>query len=140
MKKKVSLIVITILIAAVFGSVIGCSSTESTKETGTTNQTESTGKSGSDSGQSGETTPKAEASVELANFAMNPEEVTIKQGGKVTWTNKDSVEHTVTADKGEFESGQLSEGQTFSRTFDTAGTFAYHCTPHPSMTGTVVVK
>ena len=129
-----------ILIAGGLAALTGCSSNQSTKETGTTNQTESTGKSGSDSGQSGETTPKAEASVELANFAMNPDEVTIKKGGKVTWTNKDSVEHTVTADKGEFDSGQLSEGQTFSRTFDTAGTFAYHCTPHPSMTGTIVVK
>ncbi len=139
MRRRLFLFLTVMLIAGGLAALTGCGSTKSSSETGTTNQTESSGGAGS-GGQSGETTPKAEASVELADFSMNPSEVTIKKGGKVTWTNKDSVAHTVTADDGEFDSGELSEGRTYSRTFDTAGTFAYHCTPHPSMTGTVVVK
>ena len=44
------------------------------------------------------------------------------------------------ADNGEFDSGTLAQGDEFSETFGTAGTFAYHCTIHPSMTGTVTVE
>jgi plastocyanin len=45
----------------------------------------------------------------------------------------------VTADDGSFDSGSLATDATFSQTFDAAGTFAYHCTIHPSMTGTITV-
>jgi len=47
--------------------------------------------------------------------------------------------HTVTADGGLFNSGNLSTGQSFSFTFVSRGTFTYHCRIHPSMTGTVSV-
>jgi plastocyanin len=46
----------------------------------------------------------------------------------------------VIADNGEFSSSLLAKGATFSFTFDTAGTYGYHCSIHPSMTGTVVVQ
>ena len=78
--------------------------------------------------------------VVMKNLAFDPATVTIAVGGTVTWTNEDSTTHTVTADNGEFNSGDLANGATFSFTFDTAGTFAYHCSIHPSMTGTVVVQ
>ena len=61
-------------------------------------------------------------------------------GTTVTWTNSDSTQHTVTADDGSFDSGVLAQGQTFSHTFDTAGTIAYHCTIHPNMQATVTVQ
>jgi plastocyanin len=61
-------------------------------------------------------------------------------GTTVTWTNDDGVNHTVTSDQGAFDSGPLATGQTFSQTFNQAGTFTYHCTIHPSMQGTVVVQ
>lgn len=80
------------------------------------------------------------AQVIMKGMAFDPSTVTIKAGESVTWTNEDSFDHTVIADKGEFESGDLGNGATFSFTFDKAGTYAYHCGIHPSMTGTVVVQ
>jgi plastocyanin len=64
----------------------------------------------------------------------------VKAGTKVTWTNKDSVTHTVTADKGAFNSGPLSPGNNFSFTFTRAGTYSYHCSIHTSMMATIVVQ
>src|SRR5688572_12928765 len=79
-------------------------------------------------------------SVNIAGLAFAPSAVTVTQGSTVTWTNNDAgIPHTVTADGGAFDSGNMTTGQTFSQTFNTAGTFAYHCNVHPQMTGTVTV-
>jgi plastocyanin len=80
------------------------------------------------------------AEVIMKSFAFDPATVTIKAGESVTWTNQDSANHTVVADNGEFTSGDLAKGATFGFKFDTAGTYAYHCGVHPSMTGTVIVQ
>ncbi len=81
----------------------------------------------------------ASQSVSITGFAF-PATTTINVGEMVTWTNNHTgVPHTVTADGGAFGSGTLSTGQSFSHTFSAAGTFAYHCTIHPAMTGSVVV-
>lgn len=88
------------------------------------------------------TSGQAGAQVMIKDFAFVTvaETFTIKVGESVTWTNEDSVNHTVAGDNGEFESGSLGNGQSFTFTFPTAGTFTYHCTVHPSMKGTVVVQ
>ena len=86
--------------------------------------------------------PAAGDTLEIAivNFSFSPKEVTIKKGTTVTWTNQDSVIHTATSDTGVFDSGDLSQGQSFSYTFSTAGTFPYVCTPHKAnMKATIVV-
>ncbi len=59
----------------------------------------------------------------------------------VTWTNNDSPTHTVTGDNGgdPGNSPNIPSGGTFSYLFDTPGTYTYHCSIHPSMTGTVIV-
>jgi len=80
------------------------------------------------------------AQVVMKDIAFDPSSVTIKVGGTVTWTNEDGVTHTVTADNGEFDSGELAQGDTFSFTFEQAGTYPYHCTIHPNMTATVIVE
>ena len=80
------------------------------------------------------------AKVVIKNFAFDQTSVTIKAGESVTWTNQDSVTHHLVGDKGEFDSADLAAGATFTFTFKTAGTVAYHCSIHPSMTGTVVVQ
>jgi plastocyanin len=78
--------------------------------------------------------------VTIQNFAFNPVTITISKGQTVTWTNMDSAPHTVTSTTGYFDSGPISQGQTFSHTFNTAGTFEYSCTIHPSIPhGTVIV-
>jgi len=80
-------------------------------------------------------------SVEIKNFAFVPSEITIKSGETIVWTNKDSTSHTITSDSGsEISSPSLSNGQTYSHTFNSAGAFDYHCSIHPSMKGKVIVE
>ena len=79
------------------------------------------------------------AQVSLAGFAFSPDAVIVSVGATVTWTNKDSVTHTVTSNGGLFDSGNLAQGKTFSYTFKEKGTFQYHCNLHPSMTGKIIV-
>jgi plastocyanin len=78
--------------------------------------------------------------VSIRDFAFAPKTVEIRVGDRVTWTNRDAVEHTATARNGSFDTGLLGEGESRSVRFTAAGTYRYVCTPHPSMTGTVVVR
>ena len=79
-------------------------------------------------------------SVSIANFAFSPTSITIKVGATITWTNNDSVAHTVTSDSGVFDSGNLAAGKSYTYTFSKAGTFPYHCAVHPSMKASVIVQ
>ena len=90
----------------------------------------------------------------LADKAFAPNPLNVKVGDTVTWTNKDTVFHTVTSGTGpsdathgkEFDSGLsgptalTTQGKTFSHKFMTAGEFPYFCQLHPTMVGKVVVK
>jgi plastocyanin len=78
--------------------------------------------------------------VTIENFAFDPGTLTIEVGDTVTWTNNDSAPHTATADDDTFDSGSLAQGDTFSHTFEEAGTFPYVCTFHPNMVGEIVVE
>jgi plastocyanin len=82
----------------------------------------------------------ADLAVTIQNFAFMPTPVTIPVGTTVTWTNRDSASHTTTSDSGLWDSGSLSTGKSFSFTFKQAGTFAYHCSIHPNMHGSIVVS
>jgi len=77
--------------------------------------------------------------INISNFAFDPPSITIAPGTTVTWTNQDSVAHTVTGDNVGLASGHLAKGQSYSFTFNQAGTFTYHCSIHPTMKGTVIV-
>ena len=70
---------------------------------------------------------------------FGPAAITVHVGDTITWTNADAAPHTATADDGSFDTGTLARGQSGSHTFTSAGTFAYHCTIHPSMRATVKV-
>ncbi len=76
--------------------------------------------------------------IQGSNFIKD--EMTIPQGATVRWINKDFVDHTVTSDEGKFASPTLKNEDYFEYTFDTIGTFNYHCTIHPGMNGTIIVK
>lgn len=78
------------------------------------------------------------ASSDIAGFAFGPASIT--RGGSVTWVNRDPVQHDVVAKDGSFRSPILEAGQSYSARSDTAGTFAYICSIHPFMAGTVVVQ
>jgi plastocyanin len=69
-----------------------------------------------------------------------PKFISIPIQSIVTWTNDDSIQHTVTSDEeGLFDSGPLSPGDTIDNAFDTPGEFGYHCSIHPWMTGRIMV-
>lgn len=78
--------------------------------------------------------------VHLHDFMFDPNTITIPAGGTVEFDNDDGARHTVTASDKSFDSGDLKPGQKWSHVFATAGTYAYTCTQHPEMTGTIIVK
>jgi plastocyanin len=78
-------------------------------------------------------------SVSIGSSSFSPSSISVKSGTTVTWSNNVYELHTVTADDGSFNSGDLDYNKTFSRTFNQAGTFAYHCNHHSGMKGSVVV-
>lgn len=80
--------------------------------------------------------------VTIENFAFGPKAIKVKVGTTVTWTNQDAVGHTVTADTKAADAPSspiFNKGETYSFTFKKAGTYDYHCEPHPYMKATVVV-
>ena len=88
-------------------------------------------------------------------FAPSPFTLSLASDGSVKWRNGDvgtsgdaygngatsGTTHTITSDtQGAFDSGSLAPGATFEHTFTTAGTYHYHCSIHPTMTGVIVVN
>lgn len=80
--------------------------------------------------------------ITISDFNYMPDTLTVPVGTKVTWINKDSVAHTVTSDDsgGPLKSSLIDQNKTFEYTFDKAGTYAYHCEPHPFMKAKIVVQ
>jgi plastocyanin len=76
--------------------------------------------------------------INIQNFAFSPATLIIKKGATVTWTNNDSAPHQIKS--ATFNSSSLSNGQSFSFTFNDIGSFDYSCAIHPSMTGKIVVE
>jgi plastocyanin len=78
--------------------------------------------------------------LSIQNFAFGPARLEVSQGTRLIWTNRDSDPHTVTSDKSVWASDGLDTGNQFARVFKQAGTFPYHCSIHPFMHGTIIVK
>ena len=79
--------------------------------------------------------------INIQSFAFSPKELTIQVGDTITWTNLDSSSHTITSDSGtELSSPNFGRNGVYSHTFNTVGTFAYHCALHPNMKGTITVE
>jgi plastocyanin len=77
--------------------------------------------------------------VSIVNFSFSPSTVNINVNDSVTWTWVGSP-HTTTSDTGLWDSGIFGTGHTFNRTFSSAGSFPFHCTVHPFMTGAINVQ
>lgn len=87
------------------------------------------------------TAKPANGYVLLAGFKFSPQILALNVGATVFWTNKDTVNHTVDSDAPRiFNSGNLPPGATFQHVFNSPGTYTYHCSVHPEMTGTIVVR
>lgn len=79
--------------------------------------------------------------VDIKNFAFVPATLTVPAGTRVVWTNRDDEAHLVASTNGAFKaSPAMDTNDTFAMVFDKPGTYAYFCTIHPMMRGTVVVK
>jgi plastocyanin len=78
--------------------------------------------------------------IEIKSFRFLKDTVRVTPGTVVRWINRDAVGHTSTADDGDWESRLLGPGESFEHRLDRAGTFTYHCTPHPFMRGVVIVE
>ena len=83
-------------------------------------------------------TPQAAQAVGITDFKFVPETINVPVGGSVVWTNNDAQQHTATS-AGGFDAGAIQPNSTATVEFETAGTFAYICSFHPFMIGTVVV-
>lgn len=121
-----------ILVLALFltATIASCATKQSST---TSNQPTASPRKTTNNGQ-------AKDAVTIQNNSFSPGSLSVKVGTTVKWTNKDGYDHTIIADGGEFDSGNISSNGTFSFTFDKAATFDYHCSIHPSMTGQIIVK
>lgn len=80
-----------------------------------------------------------EATVKIGNFTFGPQELKVKAGTMITWTNEDDMPHTVVSPNN-FRSKVLDTEGAYSFTFTTPGIYKYFCSLHPHMTGTVIVE
>ena len=79
--------------------------------------------------------------IEIKDFAFNPQTLTVKAGEKITWINRDEEPHTVVSVEKQFKkSTALDTDQEFTITADVPGTYTYFCSVHPKMTGRIVVE
>lgn len=72
--------------------------------------------------------------------AYRPEQLTIRAHTTVRWVERDARLHTVTADDNRFGSDFLGLDKPYTVRFNQPGTYRYHCTIHPAMTGEVIVR
>lgn len=144
MKKALPIIVavvVIIILALLFtigrGSKHSSSNSSQANNPSMPSMSTSTPSPASQTNQTAQSTDK----VTIKGFAFSPAATTVKSGTTVTWTNQDSVAHTVTENDSQAgpNSQSLDKGQSYSFTFTKAGTYHYHCAIHPDMRGTVTV-
>jgi len=87
-----------------------------------------------------DSTNSKQNTIEIKDFAFNPQTITVKSGQTITWINRDEEPHTVVSVEKQFKkSSALDTDQSFTITAGTPGTYTYFCSVHPKMTGTIVV-
>ena len=121
-------------------------SADSVASATTTNAQPMPSASAHDMGSMGSGAAAETVTVDIANFAFAPAELSINAGTEVVFTNSDAAPHTATAGTDDepmperFDSGLLQPGESFTVRFDEPGTYAYFCERHPPMTGVIVVE
>lgn len=128
MKKStvIWIVVAVVITIAIVGGIIAYISSQTQTNNNATNTTNIQG--------------ATQGTVTIQNFNFSPSTIVINKGDTVTWQNSDAATHHIVADDGSFDLGDVANGATSKHTFDTTGTYAYHCSIHPEMKGTVVVK
>ena len=136
MRKSTILIIVLVIVLAIGGALALTHKSNNSSGYSSSNNASS-------SSSSNTTNAAAAGSIDIKNMMFTPPQISIAKGGSVTWTNNDSTTHTVVDDLtnvGGPASGDIAPGSTYSFKFEKTGSFQYHCSIHPSMRGTIVVK
>ena len=144
MKDNKAAIIGTVALIVIAGGVIIAMSSGSSDKSKTSTKSTTSSASSTSTNQTSASTSDATAATEVSieNYMFSPASIKVKVGDTVTWTNKDSVHHNVTADTASADAPNgplIGKGETYKFTFKKAGTYTFHCGPHPYMHGTVVV-
>lgn len=126
--------------ALIATALAACGSSKTSSSGGGSSAKSSPSSSSQGSASSGGQTATKSGAVKIVNYMYMPPTITVAQGAKVSFANQDSSNHTATADNNSFDSGNLNKGQSKTITFSKPGTIHYHCSFHPFMHGTIVVK
>jgi plastocyanin len=81
--------------------------------------------------------PSQDHTVTIENMQFNPPALTVHQGDRIVWVNKDLFTHTATAPK-VFDSGSIAAGASWTYVADKSGEYAYGCTFHPTMKAKII--
>lgn len=144
MSKKVLGLIITVVVVLVIGGLLLVSGDDDNQATAPSDQssTESS-EIHSDGGALEDEAGVVETeTVNIQDSAYTPANIKVKKGTTVTWTNQDSIRHDIVPDEenDNFKASELlGQGESYSFTFNEAGTYTYHCSPHPFMKGSVEV-
>lgn len=134
MKKTPAIIIAAVVVVIALVAVVAASS-------GKKSTTESMNTSTSAKSSSAASTAVAADKVVISNYMFGPADIKVKVGTTVTWTNSDSVKHNVVSDDNMMPDGKLiGKDETYTYAFTKAGTYKYHCSPHPYMHGSVIVE
>jgi plastocyanin len=145
MDKRLIVALAIIVLLAVAGGVYTVAKNKPVSSTSSNQTGSSTGPMSNmpsnSNANNGSQAPTATDKVTVQNFAFSPANITITKGTTVTWTNNDSVAHTIVETDGKSgpNSSSVNPGSSFTFTYSQAGTYQYHCSIHPQMTGTVTV-
>lgn len=130
---------LAMIVAFLFAACGGGGTTTSSSPTATTQPTSAPTATATSQASSSVVTVKIVEKDE--KYSFSPATLSIKAGTQVKWVNTTDTPHTVTSDTaGAFTSSStLTQNQTFTNTFTSAGSFAYHCSIHPYMKATITV-
>jgi plastocyanin len=132
---------LALLIACLALTLAACGGDDDDDDGGTSGgamTTEQTDTGSAPADKAGET-----VEVDIPSISYDPENVTVKAGTTVKWTNSDDLPHTVTktgGPGGKFDSGNLDSGDTFELVLDVPGKVDYVCQIHPGQAGSVTVE
>jgi plastocyanin len=117
-----------VAVAALAGAVAGCGGSDATPPA-------------TQSGGSAQPAALSGDSLTISNFKFTPASVAVSRGARITVANHDTTAHTATADDGHsFDTGNIDPGSSATLTLSKTGTYKYHCSIHPFMHGSIVVR
>lgn len=129
-----------IIIALIAGAAYVIAGGDDNQDNTNTNPPPSSNNQTNENTSTDNQTPASTDKVSISNMTFSPAEITVKKDTTVTWTNNDSVTHTIEFEDASIaKSDNINNGQTFSATFNKTGSFNYNCGIHGSMQGTVTV-